>query len=62
MLGQRKGGRLVTFEIVATVACVEVGRRCKLPCVLVGVALGAAVKLDFEQRVLALGYVTLSTL
>ena len=62
VLGQRKRGRLVAFETVAAVAGVEVRRRCKLSCVLVRVALDAAVKFDFEQSVFAFGNMALGAL
>ena len=59
MAHQREGGWFVCFEVVAAVASVEVGRCGKLPGVAVRVAIGAALKLDPEQRVLALGNVAL---
>ena len=62
MLGQRKRGRLVTFEVVAAIASVEVRRSRKLPSVLVCVAFGAAIKLDLEERGFTLRNVALSTL
>lgn len=59
MAHQREGGWFVCFEVVAAVASVEEGRCGKLPGVAVRVAIGAALKLDPEQRVLALGNVAL---
>jgi len=55
VLGQGERRRLVSLEIVALIAGVEVGRRDKLPGVLILVARCALIKLDFEKRVLAFG-------
>ncbi len=59
VLGQGKRRWLVTFEIVAAVAGVEVRSRRKLPGMLIGVAVNAAIKFDFEQSVFALGNMAL---
>ena len=48
MLGQSERGGLVTFEIMAAIAGVEVRRRGKLAGVTVAVAIGAAVELHLE--------------
>lgn len=57
MAGQSKRRRFVSLQIVATLTTIEVRRRRKLSRVLVGVAVGAALQLDFEQSVCALGNV-----
>ena len=59
VLRKRKGRRLVSIEIVALVAGIEVRCSDKLSGVLVFVARCALVKLDFEKRVLAFGDVAL---
>ena len=48
VLGQAECGRLVSLKIVAAIAGVEVRSRGKLPRMLVGVAVGAALELDLE--------------
>ena len=62
VLGQGKGGGLIPFEGMAAIAGVEVGRRHKLPSVLVRVAVGAARELDLENSVRALGDMALAAL
>lgn len=59
VLGQAERGRLISLQIVAAIARVEVGRRRKLPRVLVGVAVHALLKLDLVQGVLPFRDVTL---
>jgi len=59
VLGKREGRRLVSIQSVALVAGVEVRCGDKLSGVLIFVARSALVKLDFEERVLAFGDVTL---
>lgn len=59
---QRERRGLVPFKIVALVASVEIRRCCELSGMLVAVAVGAALELDFEQSVFALGNVTLRAL
>lgn len=51
---QRKGGWLVSLEVMAAFAGVEVWSRRKLAGVLVAVAIGAVLELDFEERVFPL--------
>ena len=43
-----EGGRLVTFQVVTPIAGIKVWRRGKLSGVLVGMAIGAFLKLDFK--------------
>ena len=52
VLGQAEGGGPVSLEIVAAITGIEVWRRRKLPGMLVGVTIGAALELNLEQRVL----------
>ena len=59
---QREGRGLVTLKIVALVASVEIRCRRELSGMLVVVAVGAALKFDFEQSIFALGNVALRTL
>ena len=59
VLGQAKGRRLVSLQIVALVAGIEIGRSGKLVGVTVGMAIGATTKLDLIQGVFALGDVAL---
>ena len=59
VLGQSERGGPVSFEIVTTVAGVEVGRCSKLTGMLVGVAFSAALEPNLEQGVLSFGDVTL---
>src|SRR5438874_1772196 len=61
MLGEAERRRLVSLQIVTAVAGVEVRGGRKLPLVLVGVAVGAALELDFEQRVFSLWNMALCT-
>ena len=49
VLGQAERGWLVSLESVAAIASVEVRCRGKLPRMLVGVAIGAALELNLEQ-------------
>lgn len=51
--------RLVSLEIVAAVAGVEVGSIGELPGMLVDMTIGAALEFHFEQRVFAFWDVTL---
>lgn len=55
MACQGKRGWLVSLQIVAPLTAIEVWRGRKLSRVLVGVAVSAALELDFEQSVCALG-------
>ena len=48
MTGEREGRRLVAFEVVAAVASIEIRRSRELPGMLVAVAVGTALELDFE--------------
>lgn len=59
VLGQAERGRLVSLEVMAAVARIKVGRRRKLPRMLVRVTIHAAVEFDLEQRLLPLRDVTL---
>jgi hypothetical protein len=59
MLRERKGRRLVSVEIVAAVASIEVGCRRKLAGVPIAVAIGALFKLHLIESVFALGDVAL---
>ena len=61
VLGQAERGRLVSLEIVAAVAGVEVGRRDKLPGMPVGVTVDATLELDLEKRVFPFRDMTLRT-
>jgi len=61
MPGQRKGRRLVSIQGVALIAGIEIRRGRELRSVLIGVAIGAAIKFDFEQRVLPFRDVALVT-
>ena len=62
VFGEREGGRLVSLEIVTAIAGIEVRPSHKLPGMLIGVAIGAAIEFDFEQRVLPFRDVTLHAL
>lgn len=57
MACQGKRRRFVSLQIVATLTAIEVRRGGKLSRVLVGMAVGAALELDFEQSVCAVGNV-----
>lgn len=59
VLGEGEGGGLVAIYGVAAIASVEIRRGDELTAVLVGVAVGAVVKFDFEQRVLPFWDMTL---
>jgi len=59
---QCEGRGLVAFKIVALVASIEIRCRRELPGMLIAVAVGAALELDFEESVFPLGNVTLRTL
>jgi hypothetical protein len=59
VLGEGKGRRLVSLEIVALVTSIEIGSRHKLTGVTVGMAIGAEAELDLIQRVFALGNMAL---
>ena len=59
VLGQAKGRRLVSLQIVALIASVEIGSGGKLVGVTVGMAISAAGKLDLIQGVFAFGSVAL---
>ncbi len=48
-------GRLVSLEVVATIARIEIRRGCELSSVAVAVAICAAIELHLEQRVLSFG-------
>lgn len=48
VLGQAKRRWLVSLQIVAAIAGIEVRRRCELPGMSIGVAVGAALELDLE--------------
>jgi len=48
---QRESRRTVCLNRMATVARVEIGRRCELPNVLVLMTVGAVLELHFEYRV-----------
>ena len=48
VLRQVERGRLVSLEVVAPIARVEVGCRGKLPRMLIGVTVRTALELDFE--------------
>ena len=61
VLGQAERGWLVSLESMAAIASVEVRCRGKLPRMLIGVAIGAALELNLEQCVFPLRDVTLST-
>lgn len=61
VLSQAERGWLVSLESMAAIASVEVGRRGKLPRMLIGVAVGAALELNLEQRIFPLRDMTLST-
>ena len=61
VLSQTKRGRLVSLERMAAVAGVEVGRRHKLPRMIVGMAVGAAFEFDLEHCVIPSRDVTFRT-
>lgn len=60
--GQRKRRGLVSLQRVAALAVVEVWSRRELPLMLIFVAIGAALKLNLEERVFAFGNMTLGAL
>lgn len=62
VLGQRKGGWLVSLDRVTTVARVEIRRSRELLPMTIRMAIGAALKLYFEDRVLPFRDVTLRAL
>ena len=62
VLGQSEGRRLVSLEIVAAVASVEVRRRGKLLRVLVGVTICATLELTLNSVSLPFGNVALRAL
>jgi len=55
VLGQCERRWFVSLQVVATLTTIEVWGRLKLSRMLVGVAVGAALELDLEQCVFALG-------
>lgn len=55
MFGESESGRTVSVQGVTTLAGVKVGSRGELTGMLIAVAIGAMLKLDLEQCVLALG-------
>lgn len=59
---QAEGGRFVSLDRMTTITRVEIRCGSELPRVLIRVAIGAAVKLDLELRVLPLGNMTLRAL
>lgn len=59
---QRECGRLVPLQVVAALTTIEVWGSCKLSRMFVSMAVGTALKLDLEERVLALGNVASRTL
>ena len=59
VVSQSEGRRLVSLQIVATIAGIEVRRADELACVLIGMTIRAFVELDFEQSVLPFRDVTL---
>ena len=59
---QKSLGRLVALKIVAAIAGIEIGSGCELRSVFITVAIGAALELDLEQRVLAFWNVALRAL
>jgi len=62
MLGKRKCGRLISLEIVAAIAGIEIRRRGKLAGMQIAVTVGAALELDLEQGVLPFRDMTLGTM
>jgi len=62
MFSQGKCGWLVPFQVVATVASVEIRRGGELSGMAIGVAVCASLELDLEQSVLAFWYMALSAL
>ena len=62
MFSQGECGRLISLKIVATIASIEIGCCGELRGVLVRVAIGAAVELHFEKRVLGFWNMTLRAL
>jgi len=48
VFGQAERRRLVSLQIVAAIAGIEVWRRRKLSCMLVAVAISAAFELDLK--------------
>lgn len=62
VLGQSEGRGLIRFQIVATIAGVEIGRRGKLIGVPIAVAIGAALELHLEQRIFPFRDMALRTL
>lgn len=59
MSHQREGRWLVTIEIVATIAAIYIWRARELPSVLIAVAIGAALKFDFENSAFSFRNMTL---
>lgn len=55
---QRESGGSIALQVVTPVTAVEIWRGGELPRMLVGMAVGAALELDLEPRVLAFGDVT----
>jgi len=62
VLRKGEGRRLVSLQVVAAIARVEIGRRCKLSRMPVFMAVRAQIKLYPVQRVFALGHMALSAL
>ena len=62
VFGQCERGRLVSFQIVAAVARIEVRCCGKLPGMPVAVAVSTTLKLHFEKRIFPLRNVTLGAL
>lgn len=62
VFGQSECRRLVSFQVMAAFAAVEVRFLSKLSCMSVSVTVGAALKLDFEDRVFAFRKVALRAL
>lgn len=62
VFGQCERGGLVSFEVVAAVASIEVRGRSELAGVTIAVAISATLKLYLEESVLALGDVALGAL
>lgn len=62
VLNQRKGRRLISLDIVAAVAGIEIRGRGKLLGVPIAVAIGAAFEFHLEKRVAPLRNVALGTL
>ena len=62
VLGKGKCGRFISLKGVTTVAGIEIGRGNELSAVPVGMTVGAAVELHFENGVLPFRDVTLVAL